>query len=158
MVTITKTGGENEYGKKEWRDGRSAIFSTCNCTCCTRTTRIRSFGSICTGNEPSRIISLRYQRLPIRRLIRWYLPTPLAHLATLCSFRDSSLNFLKTHIDWTLLIKTCYPPFASVWKEGKENSFPHEFASDIVKYDCKLVREFELKFRKPRVSYSSIHV
>lgn len=136
MVTITKTGGENEYGKKEWRDGRSAIFSTSNCTCCTRTTRIRSFGSICTGNEPSRIISIRYQRLPIRRLIGWYLPTPLAHLATLCSFRDNSLNF----------------------KRRKENSFPHEFASDIVKYDCKLVREFELKFRKPRVSYSSIHV
>lgn len=61
---------EEATSKRRRREERRAIFSTCNFTCCEHPARIRSLGSICKGNEPSRIISLHYRRLPIGHSIR----------------------------------------------------------------------------------------
>lgn len=63
-------GERRKKGGGKRGNGGSAIFSTCNFTCCSHPARIRWLASICKGNEPSRIISLHYRWLPIGTSIR----------------------------------------------------------------------------------------
>ena len=107
---------EEATSKRRRREERRAIFSTCNFTCCEHPARIRSLGSICKGNEPSRIISLHYRRLPIGHSIRPRCEFQLCML--LCDPFFQYLSLLQKPWYFTMRLETWNSPLKSIeWQE-----------------------------------------